>query len=49
MIFAREIGLQLSSFEGDSVIGIKALYNGDVLYSSFGHLVRDTLINVSSL
>ena len=46
--FVHEIGQQ-SHFEGDSEIGIKALCKGDMLQSSFGHLVRDTLLFVSSL
>ena len=49
VLFATEIGLQQCHFEGDSEIGIKALQNGDILSSSFGHLVRDTLIHVTSL
>jgi len=49
VIFASEIGLQQSHFEGDSETGIKALPMGDMFSSSFGYLVRDTLIHVSSL
>ena len=47
--FVHEIGLHQSHFEGDSEIGIKALCKGDILSSSFGHLVWDTLIFASSL
>ena len=49
VIFASKIGLQQCQFEGDSEIGIKALQTGDVFSSSFGHLIRDTLIYVNSL
>ena len=49
VLFATKIGLQQCHFEVDSEIGIKALQNGDILSSSFGHLVRDTLIHVTSL
>ena len=38
-----------SHFEGNSKIGIKALRNEDMLLSSFGHLVRDTIFLASSL
>ena len=48
MLFASEIGLQQCHFEGDSEIGIKALQQGDMFSSSFSHLVRDTLIHVTS-
>ena len=48
MLFASEIGLQQCHFKGDSEIGIKALQQGDMLSSSFSHLVRDTLIHVTS-
>lgn len=47
--FASEIGLQQSYFEGDSETGTQALQMSDMFSSSFGHLVRDTLIHVSSL
>ena len=47
VIFASKIGLQQCQFEGDSEIGIKALQTGDVFSSSFGHLVRNTLIHVN--
>ena len=49
VLFVTEIGLQQCHFEGDSEIGIKALQNGDMLSSSFGYLLRDTLIHVTSL
>ena len=49
MIFSSEISLQQCKFEGDSEIGIKALQTSDMFSSSFGHLVRDTLILVTSL
>ena len=38
-----------SHFEGDSEMVIKVLQKGDMLFSSFGHIVRETLIHVSSL
>ena len=49
VIFSSKISLQQCKFEGDSEIGIKALQTGDIFSSSFGHLVRDTLILVTSL
>ena len=49
VIFSSKISLQQCKFEGDSEIGIKALQTGDVFSSSFGHLIRDTLIYVNSL
>lgn len=48
VIFALELGLQQCQFEGDSEIVIKALQGCDMLHSSFGHLVKDTLILVNS-
>ena len=47
--FFIEIGLQQFQFKGNSKTSIKALQTGEMLSSSFGHLVRDTLIHVSSL
>ncbi|XP_065637524.1 uncharacterized protein LOC136070884 [Quercus suber] len=49
MLFASKIGLQQCHFEGDSKIGIKAPQQGNMFSSSFGHLVRHTLIHVTSL
>ena len=46
--FAHEIGLQQCHFEGDSEGIIKALVTRDMLSSSYGHLVRDTLCCVNS-
>ena len=48
-IFASELGLQQGHFEGDLETGIRALQKGNLFSSSYGHLVRDTLIHVSSL
>ena len=45
----QEVGLQQSHFEDDSEIGIKVLQKGNMLFSSFGHLVRDTISFVSPL
>ena len=47
-VFAQEIDLQKCQFEGDSETIIKALNGGDMSSSSFGHLIRDTLIVVNS-
>ena len=47
-VFAQEIGLQKCQFEGDSETIRKALNGGDMSSSSFGHLIRDTLIVVNS-
>ena len=49
MLGAKEIELHQSHFEGDLEIVIKALQKGNMLFSSFGHIVRETLIHVSSL
>ena len=49
VIFSSKISLQQCKFEGDSEIGIKALQTSDIFSSSFGHLVRDILILVTSL
>ena len=49
MIFAKELGLQQAHFKGDSEIVIKALKNGDMLFSSFGHVVREIQFHVTSL
>ena len=48
VIFATEIGIQQPHFEGDSKTIIKALKRGTLFSSSFGHLVKDTLVHVSS-
>ena len=42
VIFASEIGLRQSHFEGDLKTGIKALPMGDMFSSSFGYLARNT-------
>ena len=42
--FAHEIGLQQCHFEGDSEVIIKALPTGDMFSSSYGHLVRDSML-----
>ena len=49
VIFAQEIGLQSCQFEGDSEVVTEALKNEDMFCSSFGHIVRDTLVCVNSL
>ena len=48
MIFANELGLQQAHFEGDSEIVIKAIQKGNILFSSFGHIVREIQFYVSS-
>ena len=48
VIFAAELGLQECQFEGDSETVIKARKGCDLLHSSIGHLVKDTLILVNS-
>ena len=35
----QELGLHDSHFEGDSLVGIKALQRGNMLSSSFGYLI----------
>ena len=47
-VFAQEIDLQKCQFEGDSETIIKDLNGGDMSSSSFGHLIKDTLIVVNS-
>ena len=47
--FVQEIGLHDPIFEGDSLVGIKALQRGNMLSSSFGHLISNTSSFVSSL
>ena len=49
MIFAKEIGLQQSHFEGDSETVIKGLLGGGMQFSSLGHLFREILFHVSSM
>ena len=43
VLFAHEVGITESSFEGDSEIVINSLQARDKLSSSFGHLLRDIL------
>ena len=49
VLFALEVGITQSSFEGDSEIIMTSLKHGDNLSSSFGNLIGDTLILASSL
>ena len=49
VIFAKEIGLQQSHFEGDSETTIKAHRVIYMLFSSFGYIVGDILIYANSL
>ena len=49
VIFAKEIGLQQSHFEGDSETVIKGLLGGGMQFSSLGHLLREILFHVSSM
>ena len=49
VIFAKEIGLQQSHFEGDSEAVIKGLLGGGMQFSSLGHLFRDILFHVNSM
>lgn len=49
VFFAQEIDLQQCHFEGDYEVIIKALKTGNLFSSSFGHLVRNTLVCVNSL
>ena len=49
VIFAKEIGLQQSHFEGDSETVIKGLLGGGMQFSSLGHLFREILYHVSSM
>lgn len=48
VIFAKELGLQQAHWEGDSESVIKALQKGDMLFSSFGHIVKEIQFHVSS-
>ena len=47
--FVQEIGLHDTVFEGDSLVGIKALQRGNMLSFSFGHLISNSSFVVSSL
>ena len=49
MIFAKEIGLQQSHFEGDLETVIKGLLERSMQSSSIRHLFRDILFHVSSM
>ena len=46
--FIQEIGLHQSYFKDDSKLGVKALQIRYFSFSSFGHLVKNTLFFVSS-
>ena len=48
-LFALEVGITQSSFEGDSEIIMTSLEHGDNISSSFGNLISDRLILASSL
>ena len=48
VLFAHEVGITKSSFEGDSEIVINSLQARDKLSSSFGHLLRDILFMLFS-
>ena len=37
--FVQELGLHDPHFEGNSLVGIKAFQRGNMLSSSFGHLI----------
>ena len=47
--FVHEVGISNSIFEGDSKISINALRKGQLLHSSFGHIIRDILFSTNSL
>ncbi|KAK9999768.1 hypothetical protein SO802_019371 [Lithocarpus litseifolius] len=47
--FVHELGFQDAIFEGDSEVSIKALQDGTSTPTSYGYLIKDTLIYVSSL
>ena len=47
--FIQEIGLHQSHFKDDSKLGVKALQIRDFSFSSFGYLVKNTLLFVSFL
>lgn len=44
VLFAQELGISKSTFEGDLEIDINALQRGDIINSAFGHLVKDTML-----
>lgn len=48
-LFARECGIQQSSFKGDSEFVINSLRHGELLHSSIGYFLKDTMSYVSSL
>ena len=49
MDFVKKLGLQQAHFKGDSETVIKVLQKGDMLFSSFGHVVREIQFHVTSL
>ena len=49
VLFARECGIQQSSFKGDSEFVINSLRHGELLHSSIGYLLKDTMSYASSL
>ena len=48
-IFVHEVGLHESILEGDSETVIKFLQKGDMFQFAYGHLFKDTMLNVNSL
>ena len=49
VLFVLELGFRSSSFGGDSAISIMALRQNNLLQSSFGHIIIDTLSYASLL
>lgn len=50
VLFIHELGFNSSSFEGDSeVLSINALRHKNLMHSSIGHFVKDTLSYANSL
>ena len=48
-IFVHEVSLHESISEGDSKTVIKSLQKGDMFQFAYGHLFKDTMLNVNSL
>lgn len=49
VLFAKEIGIHNSIFEGNSEVVIDSLNKGYKLNSTFGNLARDTIVLSNSL
>ena len=44
IVIIHELGFHSSSFEGDLELAINALHHSNLMHSSIGHLVNDTVL-----